>query len=231
MASTTIEFAVQMTCNSCVDSVKKCITNVEGIEDVQISLDEQRVVIKSNLPTLKLLKILESTGKRVAVKGYAGGQAAVSILQAGNPNVKGVVRFIQPTTGVCIVDGTVDGLNTGHYHAYIYECGDLSNGCENIGQVFNPKKTTDGKIYGDIGTIDSKENNRSQFRFENNQISVTDLIGRAFVVTEESASLEKTKKIACGIIARSAGLFQNPKSICACDGTTIWDEAGKKSAL
>lgn len=31
-------------------------------------------------------------------------------------------------------------------------------------------------------------------------------------------------RLACGIIARSAGLFQNPKQICACDGVTLWEE-------
>ena len=31
----------------------------------------------------------------------------------------------------------------------------------------------------------------------------------------------------CGIIARSAGLFQNPKKVCTCDGVTVWDEAQK----
>lgn len=31
-------------------------------------------------------------------------------------------------------------------------------------------------------------------------------------------------RLACGIIARSSGLFQNTKKICACDGLTIWDE-------
>lgn len=31
-------------------------------------------------------------------------------------------------------------------------------------------------------------------------------------------------RIACGVIARSPGLFQNEKKICACDGVTIWDE-------
>ena len=30
--------------------------------------------------------------------------------------------------------------------------------------------------------------------------------------------------MACGIIARSSGLFQNEKKICACDGNTLWDE-------
>lgn len=36
--------------------------------------------------------------------------------------------------------------------------------------------------------------------------------------------------VACGIIARSAGLFQNPKIVCACDGTTIWDEVSKPNS-
>ena len=30
--------------------------------------------------------------------------------------------------------------------------------------------------------------------------------------------------IACGIIARSAGLFQNTKTVCACTGKTLWEE-------
>lgn len=31
-------------------------------------------------------------------------------------------------------------------------------------------------------------------------------------------------RLACGIIARSSGLLQNTKKICACDGLTIWEE-------
>ena len=30
--------------------------------------------------------------------------------------------------------------------------------------------------------------------------------------------------MACGIIARSSGVFENSKRICACDGVTMWDE-------
>lgn len=37
-------------------------------------------------------------------------------------------------------------------------------------------------------------------------------------------------RIACGIIARSAGLFQNPKQICACDGVTLWEERDRPIA-
>lgn len=38
------------------------------------------------------------------------------------------------------------------------------------------------------------------------------------------------RRLACGIIARSAGLFQNPKRICACDGLTLWEERGRPIA-
>lgn len=37
-------------------------------------------------------------------------------------------------------------------------------------------------------------------------------------------------RLACGIIARSAGILQNYKKICACDGVTIWDERDKPLA-
>ncbi|XP_057669023.1 copper chaperone for superoxide dismutase-like [Diorhabda carinulata] len=228
MASTTIEFAVQMTCKNCIDTIKSHFSDVQGVKDIQFYLEQQTVVIQSTLPTLKLLQILESTGKKVAIKGYAGGQAAVSILEAGNESIQGVVRFIQPTSDICIVDGTVDGLKMGTYRSYIYECGDISAGCENVGNIFNPTNSPEGHSYGYLDKIISDDNKRATFRFENNVIKVSDLIGRSFVITEES---DNTKKIVCGVIARSAGLFQNPKLICACDGTTVWDEASKKSAL
>ena len=36
-------------------------------------------------------------------------------------------------------------------------------------------------------------------------------------------------RLLCGVIARSAGLFQNSKRLCTCDGVSIWDEAQRKS--
>lgn len=31
-------------------------------------------------------------------------------------------------------------------------------------------------------------------------------------------------RLSCGIISRSAGIFENQKRVCACDGVTIWEE-------
>lgn len=52
---------------------------------------------------------------------------------------------------------------------------------------------------------------------------MSEVIGRSLVLSKLVDDV--TKKISCGIIARSSGLFENPKTICACDGISIWDEA------
>ncbi|CAH1979715.1 unnamed protein product [Acanthoscelides obtectus] len=229
MSSTKIEFAVQMTCDSCVNSVRKTLENVEGIKNVDINLEKQSVVVDSNLPTLKLQKLLESSGKKVAVKGFAGSTAAVSILEAGDKSVQGVVRFVQVSPKSCLIDGTLDGLKPGPHHVYVHECGDISQGCTSVGDVFNPPHEQKQRTYGDIGQMSASEDGRAAFRIEDDVINVPDIIGRSLVVTDG----EGKKRLACGIIARSAGLFQNPKTICACDGVTIWDEVSKpkKAAL
>nr|CAH7737694.1 unnamed protein product [Callosobruchus chinensis] len=229
MSSTSIEFAVQMTCDSCVNSVKQTLQNVKGIKNFDINLEKQSVVINSNVPTLELQKLLESSGKKVAVKGFAGSTAAVSILEAGDKSIQGVVRFVQISPKSCLIDGTVDGLKPGNHGIYVHECGDLSQGCNSVGDIFNPSHNEKQRLYGAIGQVSASEDGRAAFRFEDNIISVPDLIGRSLVVTDR----EGKNRLACGIIARSAGLFQNPKTICACDGVTIWDEVSKpkKSVL
>jgi len=48
-------------------------------------------------------------------------------------DINGVVRFIQINENECVVDGTIDGLLPGKHGIHVYECGDLSNGCERSG--------------------------------------------------------------------------------------------------
>lgn len=67
-------------------------------------------------------------------------------------------------------------------------------------------------------------------------LQVWDVIGRSLVVDSGEDDLGRGshplskvtgnsgERLACGIIARSAGLFENTKRICACDGVTLWEE-------
>lgn len=128
MATTKIEFAVQMTCDSCVEAVKKSLENVEGVKSFDVDLKKGSVVVDSNLAVIDVQRKLESTGRKVVIKGQAGSLAAVSILEACSSNVQGVVRFIQADPDTCVIDGTIDGLKPGAHQISIHECGDLSKG-------------------------------------------------------------------------------------------------------
>jgi len=159
-------------------------------------------------------------------------------------NVQGVTRFVQIDDKTCVVEGTIDGLTPGMHGLHVHECGDLSRGCDSTGDHFNPHgfphgAPTDAQRHaGDLGNVVADASGRASFRLVDKVLNVGDIIGRSLVVKEgvddlgRGTSLDsKTdgaagKGIACGIIARSAGLFDNPKKICACDGKTLWDERG-----
>lgn len=222
MASTKIEFVVQMTCESCEKAVRESL-KAKGVNSVDVNLKTGSVVIDTTLSIDEVQKLLSRSGRKAFVKGYSGSIAAVSILEAGDKQIQGVVRLMQISPKLCLVDGTIDGLKPGNYNVSVHECGDLSQGCESVGDVLNrEKKEQNGRLYGDLGSVQANKDGRAAFRLEDEVFNLTDAIGRSLVISELKNN--QRKRLACGIIARSAGLFQNPKMICACDGVSIWDE-------
>nr|XP_050856597.1 copper chaperone for superoxide dismutase isoform X4 [Vespula vulgaris] len=217
MSLAKIEFAVNMTCQKCVNTVRESLLDLNGIENLDISLERGTVVVETNLPFTLIQEKIEKSGKKAVLKGYGEG---------------------------CIVDGTVDGLEPGQHGIHIHECGDISKGCESVGEHFNPYNSIHGgpeddiskKHIGDLGNIEADNNGRALFRKINQFLTVSDIIGRSLVITDKPDDLGKGndkqskidgnsgERLACGIIARSSSLFQNTKKICACDGLTIWDE-------
>ncbi|KAH9635924.1 hypothetical protein HF086_002484 [Spodoptera exigua] len=126
----------------------------------------------------------------------------------------------------------------------------LEMGCKSIGEHYNPcgaphgapEDPMDRRHAGDLGNIVADETGRATFRIVDNVLKVWDIIGRSVAVTERKDDLGRGSSpsskidgdsgtpIACGIIARSAGVFQNPKRICACDGVVVWDEKDRPLA-
>lgn len=54
------------------------------------------------------------------------------------------------TNQSCIVDGTIDGLTPGEHGLHVHECGDISRGCESVGDHFNPNNSIHGGPDNDI---------------------------------------------------------------------------------
>ncbi|KAF7991776.1 hypothetical protein HCN44_010577 [Aphidius gifuensis] len=244
-----VEFAVQMTCQSCVDSIEKSLSSLNGVDKIDVSLERGTVVVQSSLPYTLIQEKIEDSGRRAVFKGYGENSiSAVSMINGDtrllkNNNIQGVVRFVQANEN-CIIDGTIDGLTPGKHGLHVHECGDISKGCESVGDHFNPYNSPHGapendanhRHVGDLGNVEADNSGRARFRLQDKLIKVGDIIGRSLVITQnqddlgnEANELSKIHgnsgdRIACGIIARSSGIFENTKKICACSGKTLWDE-------
>ncbi|KAF9935715.1 hypothetical protein BGZ65_003117 [Modicella reniformis] len=263
------EFAVEMTCQSCVTDVENVLKGVQGVKKYNIDLSEQRVVVEGSAPPSLLSRVLRSTGKTVIVRGsgvaqgdHAGAAVCILDINQDSPNVitfpdsqkpYGLVRFLQVDQETCVVDVTVQNLTRGDHGIHIHEFGDTSEGAAKCGPHFNPTNVSHGDPetghVGDLGNITVDENGWGDLVLESKRIKVWDIIGRSMVVTEKADDLGRGthsngssddnrngslnskedggsgKGIICGIIARSAGVFENRKKVCDCSGNTLWEEA------
>ncbi|KAI5695024.1 hypothetical protein M8J76_011107 [Diaphorina citri] len=163
-----IEFAVQMTCESCVEKVQKALSGLDGISKLDVDLQSNTVMVDTDLPQSLIKDKIEATGMRAVLRGYGQLGAAVAML-GGNTgfssgNIKGVIRFVQEDDRHCIVDGEIDAPRDTPLSVSIYECGDISNNCANLGdklvaildhQNIAPNKETGSILYKLIGKNDS----------------------------------------------------------------------------
>ncbi|CAB4057122.1 CCS [Lepeophtheirus salmonis] len=214
-----------------VESVMKISSELaaqDGISSYDIDLKSQSVVVSSVQPTSDIKCLIESTGKRAVVVGSSGKtlqsglSSAVAMLggtigSSINQKTIGVIRFTQVDDENCIIDGTIDGLSPGYHGLAVHESGDLSQGCNSLGGHYNPRNMRHGS------PLDKERHVCSSRRSE------PDDFGRG---TSSSSSIDGNTgvKLACGIIARSSGLFQNSKRFCDCDGVSLWDERDKPLA-
>ncbi|XP_030377943.1 copper chaperone for superoxide dismutase [Scaptodrosophila lebanonensis] len=256
MSTIKIEFAVQMRNEKCANEIKRVLTSRLGEEgQIEIDTKQGRVIVETNTPWSVIQDTIESTGRKAVLSGF-GGQSAVALINTtgsvvDRTPVQGVVRFTSITAqdgGGLVVDGVVDGLKPGLHGLHIHESGDVSQGCASIGGHYNPRQSPHGspqatqRHAGDLGNIRADPDGRATFRFIDPLLEVWDIIGRAVAITAEADDLgsgnnsqslidgNSGERIACGIIARSAGILQNFKRICACDGVTLWDERNKPLA-
>lgn len=138
-----------MSCQTCVDKVSNVLNGIEGVKNFEVDLSQERVVVESSLPIHQLQAALETSGKRVIITGVGSKKLASAVAVLGYPvgfskgAVKGVVRFTE-VEEECVIDGTIDGLKAGLHGFHIYSSGDLSQGCDSIGDHYNPYNAPHG---------------------------------------------------------------------------------------
>uniref|UniRef100_A0A1I8H6T2 HMA domain-containing protein n=1 Tax=Macrostomum lignano TaxID=282301 RepID=A0A1I8H6T2_9PLAT len=160
-----LQFAVNMTCQSCADSVSRVLSShqpASDFADIRIQLTEQRVILRTSLHVDSVLELLETTGCRAVLQGvgtasqgmrgqdFASGVVQLeSVYTTNTSSVQGVVRILQPDDQQCLFDGTVDGLERDSWYSLeVRQGGDLSGGSDTCGPVYNDGSDDAQRLHG-----------------------------------------------------------------------------------
>lgn len=154
----------------------------------------------------------------------------------GENKVRGLARMLQVSDGDpphTLVDLTLRGVRPGTYYATVRTTGDISRGAATTGSIwdvfhspFRPKDTRPKGYFGKVEV--GKDGNGSTF--VDREVGVMEVIGRAMVVSREKPEVgsrsvkEDDDEAVTGVIARSAGVWDNEKTVCSCSGKTVWEE-------
>lgn len=232
-----IVFNVPLECQSCVDSVASALKPINGISNFDIDLESNIVRTEGSLPPSEIVKAIQSTGKDAIIRGTGKpNSAAVCILESFDPKdiqqpVKGLARIVSVADNDLFVDLTVNGLLKGTYYPSIRSSGNLSQGALSTGRLFYELAPIDVELPSDPSTVinslgafetDQKGSLFSGHAFLHANLSVNDLIGRSVILSRLKDEI--TPDSLCGVIARSAGAWENDKQVCSCSGKTVWQE-------
>ncbi|KAG8161529.1 hypothetical protein KVR01_008516 [Diaporthe batatas] len=240
-------FAVPMTCESCVKDVSDSLYKVAGISKVEANLKDQLVRVEGTAPPSTIVATIEATGRDAILRGSgSSNSSAVSILetyaqckeerdqvpdQQKSREVRGLARMVEVSKTVTLVDLTLRGVDPGTYRATIREYGNLAEGASSTGPVWRGDLTSQpdqkDQVRGDLGTVEIGADGRGSV-FLDRPFQVWEVIGHAFVVTRQDETsgkaLHNDENTVVGVIARSAGVWDNDKTVCSCTGKTLWEE-------
>lgn len=148
--------------------------------------------------------------------------------QPGNDpsrEVRGLARMVEVGSGRTLVDLTVRGVSPGTYTATVREFGDLKDGAESTGPVWQGEQSGE-QPKGLVGTVEVGKDGRGSV-FVDREFYIWEIIGHAMVLTKQeegNASLKNDLDTVVGVIARSSGMWDNDKTVCSCTGKTLWEE-------
>ncbi|KAK4186630.1 superoxide dismutase 1 copper chaperone [Podospora australis] len=237
-------FAVPMHCEGCAKDISGALHKLQGITKVEPNVAEQLVTVEGTAPPSAIVDAIQATGRDAILRGSgASNSAAVSILETyyhrsveeaaknvGTASgswvnerlVRGLVRMVQVSPMETVIDLTIRGLSPGKYRATIREYGNLKDGVSSAGPVWSASQDR-----GVLGTVEIGSDGRGS-AFANHPFQVWEVIGHALVVSRNDESdgkpLNNDEDTVVGIIARSAGVWDNDKTVCSCTGKTLWEE-------
>lgn len=214
-----------MNCEDCEQTVKMALQDVQGLETIKLDWKANLVNVFGYVAPSDIVASLQGIGKDAILRGTGKpNSAAVCILESLDPVtknhlVKGLARMMAVDEGNIVVDLTLSLLENGTYYPQIRSSGNLSEGAFSTGKLFH----SFGPIkLGDVRKSDKEKGLASHQQLLSASLKIHELIGRSFVLSK--AEHEITADSLLGVVARSAGAWENNKSVCTCSGRTVWQE-------
>jgi copper chaperone for superoxide dismutase len=218
------EFMVDMSCEGCVKSVRTKLEPLEGVKSVDVDLGNQVVRVLGSATVKNLSAALAQSGRKARLIGQGLPEnfaLSAAVAEFKGPEIHGVVRFVQVSMELARIEASFSGLPPGSHGWSINEYGDLTRGAASTGQIFNTSTNQQDVPVGDLGVLEANEGGDAEYSGTKEMLKVGDLIGRALVVYGDH---DKSRPgTSAAVIARSAGVGENYKKLCSCDGTVIWE--------
>lgn len=227
-------FSVPMHCDSCIKDISGVLSKLKGIEDTTFSLPTQLLTTTATTPPSQIIAAIQSTGRPAILRGSGNSNsAAVCILETPPPleppsesepsPVRGLARLIELSERITLLDMTLTGMPKGTYVASIRQTGDISKGVQSMGDVFTG---LEANKKGDLGALEVDSNGRGALVGEVDW-RVWQMVGRGIMVRKMGSTEEletESNGVVMGVVARSAGVWENEKVVCGCSGKTVWEE-------
>ena len=212
----------------------RLIQHDEGIQETSFSLPKQMLTTTATTPPSQIISTIQATGRTAILRGSGNADsAAVCILETPPPQtpssmpepspVRGLARLIQLSDRITLLDMTLTALPKGVYEASIRQTGDISKGMESMGDVFTGLS---GDRNGRLGSLEVDGSGRAALVGEVDW-QVWEMVGRSIMVRRKGGAEESGDvggSAVMGVVARSAGVWENEKVVCGCSGKTVWEE-------
>lgn len=222
----------------------EALNQIDGIHSVEANLKDQLVLVEGTAAPSAIVSAIESTGRDAILRGSGkSNTAGVCILETHSTTVKdpvrGLARMVQVSEGQTLVDLTLKGVSPGTYHATVRERGDISQGAASTGGIWEAIKKIGGfnqpeqgtQARGMFGTVQVGLDGRGS-AFLDRPVAIWEVIGRGMVVSKyiEGPFSKEDSDTLVGVVARSAGVWDNDKVVCSCSGKTVWEERKEQQA-
>lgn len=210
-----------------------------GIHNVDANLKDQLISITGTAAPSAIVSAIQETGRDAILRGSGKAEsAAVCILETHASSVKdqvrGLIRMVQVSSSMTLLDITLKGVSPGIYNVSVRERGDISEGAGSTGGIWDllqaQKELPPRPAKGVWGTLEVGQSGLGSV-FMDKPIQIWEMIGRSIVVSKKQDNYNKEDPdTLVGVIARSAGVWDNDKTVCSCSGKTVWEERKEQQA-